>query len=108
MNWKKILKNRDWEDRLKDIEEANKKAKEERDKGPKLGRENIRGEKRVTSIKGRKMTGGGRKRAGKHTTKRRKSRCDMCTRTTSESKLIPTESGLKYCKTCAKSKGLIE
>lgn len=107
MNWKKILK-KDWEDRIKRIEAANKRAQDRREKDPKSKA------KRTRTPTGSKMPrpphrmrGGGHQERGEHTTKRTKSKCDMCTRLTNVDNLIPTESGLKYCKTCAKSKDLI-
>jgi hypothetical protein len=84
--WKDILKE-DWKERLKRIEEANKKTR-----GPK----GFSKPKKDWGVKG------GEKASRKKVT------CDMC------GKLIhvrsaregSTDTGLKYCKQCAKARGV--
>ena len=89
---------RDWKDRIKDIEEANEK---ERRKKARLG-EKVPSKANYPD----RLKGGGRVKSGKKTISTQKP-CDMCGARTHISRLTTSESGLKFCKKCAKSKGLI-
>ena len=90
--WFEILKE-DWRERLKRIEEANKKTR----RGVKRGMHTERGSRRRSE-----MRGGGKSATGKKVT------CDMCgklmhVRSAREGSL---DTGLNYCKQCAKARGI--